>query len=65
MPDYTLDTHTKPHGLRVGIFENPQFPMSAIVFTIGHRLTDMLPSVGLCAVREHIANGVARMVLPL
>ena len=65
MPDYALDTHTKPHGFRVGIFENPQFPRSEIVFTIGHRLTDMLPSVGLGAVREHIANGVDRMVLPL
>jgi hypothetical protein len=22
MPDYTLDTHTKPRGFRVGIFED-------------------------------------------
>jgi hypothetical protein len=25
MPDYALDTHTKPHGFRVGIGENVEY----------------------------------------
>ena len=65
MPDYTLDTHTKPHGFRVGNFENVRFSkypqmleqLSAIVLTNG-TFTAMLPSEAPDAVRQHISNGV-------
>ena len=49
MPDCTLDTHTKPHGFRVGIF---------LRMYIDLQLTNKFPNVDLCAVRQHVANGI-------
>ena len=48
-PDYALDTHTKPHGFRVGIF---------LRMYIDLQLTNKFPNVDLCAVRQHVANGI-------
>ncbi len=48
MPDYALDTHTNPHGFRVGILR----------MYIDLQITDKLLNVDLGAVGQHVANGV-------
>ena len=49
MPDYALDTHTKPHRFRVGILRR----------YIDLQLTDKLPNVEIGAIGQHVTNGVA------